>query len=68
MSRPRLAVIMDPIGSIKPRSDSTLALLLAAQARGWKIHYGELDDIWIRDGEAFGRLTDLRVSDDPSGR
>ena len=57
---------MDPIGSIKPRSDSTLALLLTAQARGWKIHYGELDDIWIRDGEAFGRLTDLRVSDDPT--
>ncbi len=64
MSRPSLAVIMDPIGSIKPAKDSTLALLLAAQARGWKISYGELHDIWLRDGNAFGRLTDLRVADD----
>ena len=57
---------MDPMGSIKPAKDSTLALLLAAQARGWKISYGELNDIWLRDGEAFGRLTDLRVADDPA--
>ena len=66
MSRPRLAVIMDPIESIKPRKDSTLALLLAAQASGWKIYYGEVHDIWIRDGEAFGRLTHLQVADDPT--
>jgi glutathione synthase len=61
-----VAVIMDPIGSIKPSKDSTLAMLLAAQARGWRIHYGELRDIWLRDGEAFGRLTDLHVADDPT--
>jgi glutathione synthase len=61
-----MAVIMDPIESIKPRKDSTLAILLAAQARGWKIHYGELHDIWLRDGEAFGRLTHLRVEDNPA--
>ncbi len=56
---------MDPIESIKPRKDSTLAMLLEAQSRGWKIHYGQLDDIWLRDGEAFGRLTELQVADDP---
>ena len=55
-----LAVIMDPIGSIKPHKDSTLALLLEAQNRGWRIHYGRLQDIWLRDGEAFGRLTRLQ--------
>ncbi len=57
---------MDPIESIEPRKDSTLALLLAAQARGWKIYYGELHDIWLRDGEAFGRLTHLQVADNPT--
>jgi glutathione synthase len=56
---------MDPIDSIKPCKDSTLAMLVAAQSRGWKIHYGELHDIWLRDGEAFGRLTNLQVADDP---
>jgi glutathione synthase len=61
----RLAVIMDPIESIKPQKDSTLAMLLEAQDRGWTIHYGQLRDIWLRDGEAHGRLCQLGVSDDP---
>ena len=41
-------------------------MLLEAQRRGWKIHHGGLDDIWLRDGEAFGRLTHLQVADDPA--
>jgi glutathione synthase len=56
---------MDPIDSIKPRKDSTLAMLVEAQRRGWTLHHGTLDDIWLRDGEAFRRLTDPRVADDP---
>jgi glutathione synthase len=56
---------MDPIESIKPQKDSTLAMLLEAQNRGWTIHYGLLSDIWLRDGEAHGRLCQLNVSDDP---
>jgi glutathione synthase len=60
-----MAVIMDPIESIKPQKDSTLAMLLEAQYRGWNIHYGQLSDIWLRDGEAHGCLCQLNVSDDP---
>jgi glutathione synthase len=61
----RLAVIMDPIESIKPEKDSTLVMLLEAQNRGWTIHYGLLSDIWLRDGEAHGRLCQLNVADGP---
>ena len=35
-SAPRLAVVMDPIADIKYAKDSTLAMLLAAQARGFE--------------------------------
>jgi glutathione synthase len=63
-SRVRLVVIMDPIGTIKPAKDSTLAMLLAAQARGWELFYAELKDLWLRDGIAWGRLAPLRVMDD----
>ena len=45
--------------------DSTLAMMLAAQARGWTIHYGQLQDIWLREGQAIGRLTRLQVAEDP---
>ncbi len=50
-----LGVVMDPIGSIKPYKDSTLAMLLEAQARGWIIHYMEQPDLYVRDGVARAR-------------
>ncbi|MGA2778337.1 MAG: glutathione synthase [Steroidobacteraceae bacterium] len=60
----RVLVIMDPIESIKPAKDSTLAMLLAAQARNWQVFYAELKDLWLRDGVAYGRTAELRVFDD----
>ena len=60
----QIAVVMDPIATIKPAGDSTLAVLLQAQAIGCQLHYAEPRDLWLRDGEAFGRLTPLRVMDD----
>ncbi len=62
--RVRLAVVMDPIGHIKPAKDSTLAMLLAAQTRSWEVLYLELDGVWLRDGEAWGRLAPLKVRND----
>ena len=62
----RLLVVMDPIDSIKPAKDSTLAMLLAAQRLGWQLLYAEQKDLWLRDGMAFGRLKPLRVADDPA--
>jgi len=55
---------MDPIESIKPAKDSTLAILLAAQARGWQVFYAEQKALWLRDGVAWGRVAPLRLSDD----
>src|SRR5882757_740852 len=66
-SRVRLVVVMDPIGAINPAKDSTLRILLAAQARGWELFYAELKDLWLRDGIAWGRLAPLKVTDDSSG-
>jgi glutathione synthase len=62
----RLVVVMDPIEAIKPAKDSTLAMLLAAQARGWQLFYAEQRHLWLRDGVAWGRLAPLQVFDDPS--
>ena len=54
MKPARLGMVMDPIAGITPAKDSSLAMLLEAQARGWELHYGQLQDIWLRDGQAFG--------------
>jgi len=54
---------MDPIGAINPKKDSTLAMLLAAQSRGWTIFYMELGDLLLRDGSAYGWTRELTVHD-----
>src|SRR5271155_6097209 len=64
-SRVRVVVVRDSIAAIKPAKDSTLAMLLAAQARGWQLFYAEQKDLWLRDGVAFGSLAPLQVFDDP---
>ena len=60
-----LGVVMDPIGSIKPYKDTTLAMLLAAQARGWTLSYMEQPDLYLLGGEARARRRPLTVRDDP---
>jgi glutathione synthase len=55
---------MDPIQKIKPSKDSTLAMLLEAQKRGWEIWYMEQTGLRIRDGRARGHMRRLGVRDD----
>jgi glutathione synthase len=56
---------MDPIGAITYAKDSTLAMLLAAQARGFALSYLEQRDLSLRDGVAFGLMRPLTVRADP---
>jgi glutathione synthase len=60
----RLLVVMDPIATIKPAKDTTLAMLLAAQQRGWELWYAEQRDLSLRDGVAQGQVRTVRVRDD----
>ncbi|MEW8507602.1 MAG: glutathione synthase [Candidatus Thiodiazotropha sp.] len=62
----QLGVVMDPIGSIKIHKDSTFAMLLAAQARDWRIHYMEQQDLSLQQGTCWGRTRELRVWDEKS--
>ena len=57
-------MVMDPIESIQPAKDSTLAMLLAAQSRGWELIYLRQRDLLVRDGIAYGNGHRLTVADD----
>jgi glutathione synthase len=61
---PSLGVVMDPIATIKPYKDSTLAMLLAAQARGWPLWYMELPDLHLAGDRCRARMRALEVRDD----
>ena len=62
----RLAVVMDPIAEIKHAKDSTLAMLIAAQARSFELFYLEQRDLRLRDGKASARVRPLTVRADPA--
>lgn len=62
----KLGVVMDPLRGIKPRKDSTFAMLLAASARGWDLHYFEPRDLFVQDGLPFGLSRRASVRDDPA--
>ena len=41
----KIGIVMDPIGSITPKKDSSLAMLLEAGRRDAEIHYFEQKDV-----------------------
>ena len=64
--RRTLAVLMDPIEKIKIYKDSTFAMLLEAQKRGYALNYLQQRGLSIRNGVAFGQSQGLAVRDDAS--
>jgi glutathione synthase len=60
----KLGVVMDPIAAINPKKDSTLAMLLAAQKRGWELYYMRQQDLSLRDGQVQAAMHRVEVRDD----
>ena len=60
----KLGVLMDPIGAIHFKKDTTLGLLLAAQNRDWQLHYFEPADLFLAAGQAMVSSRQLTVHDD----
>jgi len=59
-----IGIVMDPIESITPYKDSTLAMMLAAQRRGWTLWYMQQQDLYLVNGVAHARRTRVEVTDD----
>jgi glutathione synthase len=61
----KLGMVMDSIQKINIKKDTSFAMLLEAQARGWELHYMELNDLYLRNGRAYARTRTLTVQRDP---
>ncbi|WP_043531073.1 glutathione synthase [Litchfieldella xinjiangensis] len=61
----KVGVVMDPIADIAYKKDTTLAMLWAAQERGWSLYYLEQEDLFLQNGRAWGRMRDLEAFHDP---
>jgi len=58
-----VGVVMDPIAHIKPWKDTTFAMMLEAQKRGFEIRIMELTDLSIQQQQAWGRYQRVEVQD-----
>lgn len=61
----RLGIIMDPIEGINIKKDSSFAMLLEAQRRGWEITYMLLDELQLRQDRVQAKAQSLSVFDNP---
>ncbi len=61
----KIAFVMDPIAAINPVKDSSFAMLLEAQARGYDIAYITASGLFSEAGIAFANYHNIKVKDDP---
>lgn len=54
---------MDPIESINTKKDSSFAMLLAAQKRGWPLYYMQQSDIYMIGATAMAKTQRIEVID-----
>ena len=60
----KLAVLMDPIHTIKPYKDSTVAMIKRAQEMGWVCAYFTPIDLFCREGRAYAHVSSIRILDE----
>ena len=60
----KLGIVMDPISDINIKKDSSFAMLLAAQSRGYQLFYMEMKDLAMVNGVAMATMSPLTVQQD----
>ncbi|QIR13596.1 glutathione synthase [Shewanella aestuarii] len=60
----KLGIVMDPISDINIKKDSSFAMLMAAQSRGYQLYYMEMQDLAMVNGKAMGNMRPLKVIND----
>ena len=60
----KLAVLMDPLHTLKPYKDSTVAMMKSAQTLGWSCAYFTQSDLFCRQGHAYATMHSVNVRDE----
>ena len=56
-----LGIVMDPVERLHVKKDSTLAMIVAARRRGWRVRSILQQDLYLADGRVRARMHDLDV-------
>ena len=60
----KLAILMDPLNTLIPYKDTTIALIKRAQTLGWSCAYFTQNDLFCRQGHAYADVHAVTVRDD----
>ena len=60
----KLGIVMDPIQSINIKKDTSFAMLLEAQQRGYELYYMEMSDLYLEQGISYATMRPLEVRQD----
>lgn len=61
----KLGIVMDPISQVNIKKDSSMAMLLEAQDRGYELYYMEMKDLYLEQGECKAQTQKVKVFNDP---
>lgn len=51
----KMAFILDPLDGLNPKKDSSIAMIESALKKGWICYSIQLNDLFIKDGDAFAK-------------
>ena len=60
----KLGIVMDPITTVKVAKDSSMAMMLEAQHRGYELYYMEMKDLYLEQGVCRATTQKISVFDD----
>ncbi|TMM41982.1 glutathione synthase [Colwellia ponticola] len=60
----KLGIVMDPIAQVKVEKDSSMAMMLEAQQRGYELYYMEMKDLYLEQGQCRATTHKVKVFDD----
>lgn len=60
----KLGIISDPISGFNIKKDTGFAMMEEAQKRGYEVHYMEMDDLFLRQGQAYATSAKAKVFND----
>jgi len=60
----KLGIVMDPISQVKVAKDSSMAMMLEAQKRGYELYYMEMKDLYLEQGQCRATTHKVKVFDD----
>jgi glutathione synthase len=63
----KFGMVMDDINAINIHKDTSFALLLEAQRRGWTLYYMQLTDLFLRNARAYARTRTVQVKRELGG-